>query len=108
MVTKKNNTFSTILWQYIQLLTCCDTHGEVLYMQNYFMFLFDIITVLQASSAILAGLGLAAVGFGGRYILRSAPILSNRLNEVLKQIPQMDTEVFCPLNCLYLTYPVYY
>nr|CAG4641400.1 EOG090X0MNL [Eulimnadia texana] len=46
----------------------------------------------MASSAILAGLGLAAVGFAGRTLLKSAPAMSSRLNEVLKQLPKMDAE----------------
>ena len=46
----------------------------------------------QASSAIVVGLGLAAVGFAGRAFLRSAPAMTTKFNEVLKNFP-MDTEV---------------
>nr|CAG4635231.1 EOG090X0MNL [Alona affinis] len=46
----------------------------------------------MASTAIVAGLGLAAVGFAGRMILRAAPTMGTKFNEVLKQIPTMDTE----------------
>nr|CAG4649037.1 EOG090X0MNL [Polyphemus pediculus] len=46
----------------------------------------------MASSAIVAGLGLAIVGFGGRYLARSAPVMTSKFNAILKQIPQMDAE----------------
>ena len=45
-----------------------------------------IIAVLNyfqmGSSLILAGLGMAAVGFGGRYIARTMPHLAKRAEEV--------------------------
>nr|SVE77398.1 EOG090X0MNL [Daphnia lumholtzi]SVE78027.1 EOG090X0MNL [Daphnia lumholtzi]SVE78655.1 EOG090X0MNL [Daphnia lumholtzi]SVE79286.1 EOG090X0MNL [Daphnia lumholtzi] len=41
----------------------------------------------MASSAIVAGLGLAAVGFAGRMIIRSAPTVTTKFNEILKQFP---------------------
>lgn len=44
------------------------------------------------SSAIIVGLGLAAVGFAGRTLLRSAPAMTTKFNEIIKQFP-MDTEV---------------
>nr|CAH0113434.1 unnamed protein product [Daphnia galeata]SVE76805.1 EOG090X0MNL [Daphnia longispina] len=43
------------------------------------------------SSAIIVGLGLAAVGFAGRTLLRSAPAMTTKFNEIIKQFP-MDTE----------------
>nr|CAG4643666.1 EOG090X0MNL [Ilyocryptus agilis] len=46
----------------------------------------------MASTAIIAGLGLAALGFGGRILLRSAPTMATKFNEVLKQLPAMDSE----------------
>ena len=36
----------------------------------------------MGSSLILAGLGMAAVGFGGRYIARTMPHLAKRAEEV--------------------------
>lgn len=33
---------------------------------------------------ILAGLGVAAVGFAGRYLMRQMPTLSKNLNEAMK------------------------
>ena len=36
----------------------------------------------MSSSIILAGLGMAAVGFGGRYIARTMPHLAKRADEV--------------------------
>lgn len=51
----------------------------------------NVFYVIQ-SSAIVVGLGLAAVGFAGRTLLRSAPAMTTKLNEIIKQFP-MDTEV---------------
>nr|SVE76182.1 EOG090X0MNL [Daphnia hispanica] len=45
----------------------------------------------MGSSAIVVGLGLAALGFAGRTILRSAPTMTTKFNEILKQFP-MDSE----------------
>ncbi|XP_063224413.1 mitochondrial import inner membrane translocase subunit TIM14 isoform X1 [Bacillus rossius redtenbacheri] len=41
----------------------------------------------MAGSLILTGLGLAAVGFAGRYVLRVAPAMSQRLSEAVKSLP---------------------
>lgn len=49
--------------------------------------------MLQASSVILAGLGLAAVGFVGRYVLRAAPTMSQKMSEALKSFPTLDPSV---------------
>ncbi|XP_026484705.1 mitochondrial import inner membrane translocase subunit TIM14 [Vanessa tameamea] len=46
----------------------------------------------MASSIILAGLGMAAVGFAGRYILRQMPNASVKFAEALKNLPKFDTE----------------
>lgn len=40
---------------------------------------------------IVAGFGLAAVGFAGRYILRRAPQMSAQLAEALKSMPSADS-----------------
>ena len=37
----------------------------------------------MSSSIILAGLGMAAVGFGGRYVARTMPQLAKRAEEVI-------------------------
>lgn len=42
------------------------------------------------SSAVAIGLGVAAVGYIGRYVLKNAPNMTSRLNEVLKALPQVD------------------
>ncbi|XP_045761487.1 mitochondrial import inner membrane translocase subunit TIM14 isoform X1 [Maniola jurtina] len=47
---------------------------------------------LQASSIILAGLGMAAVGFAGRYILRQMPNASTKFAEAMKNLPKFDSE----------------
>lgn len=39
------------------------------------------------SSLVAAGIGLAAVGFAGRYILRHAPGMSQKLSEAMKAFP---------------------
>ncbi|CAO1419507.1 unnamed protein product [Diamesa hyperborea] len=44
------------------------------------------------SSAILYGLGIAAVGFGGRYILRQIPNASQKMSEAIKNLPKFDAE----------------
>lgn len=54
-------------------------------MIDWFFFYF------QASTAILTGLGLAAVGYAGRYILKAAPMASARLNEALKALPKAES-----------------
>nr|CAG4650677.1 EOG090X0MNL [Sida crystallina] len=46
----------------------------------------------MASTAIVAGLGLAIVGFGGRAIMRAAPSVATKLNEVSQMLPKMDAE----------------
>lgn len=43
------------------------------------------------SSAIIAGLGLAAVGFTGRYLLRRAPQMSQKFAEAMKSFPTAET-----------------
>nr|CAG4645981.1 EOG090X0MNL [Lynceus sp. MCZ IZ 141354] len=48
----------------------------------------------MASSLILAGLGLATAGYAGRYILRRAPAMTTKLEEVLQQFPKMDMNSF--------------
>ncbi|CAH0770820.1 unnamed protein product [Bemisia tabaci] len=48
----------------------------------------------MASSLILAGMGLAAVGFAGRYITRNMPAMSSKLNEAMKAIPNIDPKTY--------------
>lgn len=48
-------------------------------------------TYIFQSSAILAGLGLAAIGFTGRYILRRAPQMSQKLSEAMKAFPTAES-----------------
>lgn len=47
--------------------------------------------ILSQSSAILAGLGLAAVGFTGRYLMRRAPQMSQKINEAMKSFPTAES-----------------
>ena len=47
----------------------------------------------QASSAIVAGLGVAFAGFGGRVLVRAAPGMATRLNELGKLLPKINVDV---------------
>ncbi|XP_026323754.1 mitochondrial import inner membrane translocase subunit TIM14 [Hyposmocoma kahamanoa] len=46
----------------------------------------------MASSVIIAGLGMAAVGFAGRYILKQIPNASTKFTEAIKNLPKFDAE----------------
>lgn len=46
----------------------------------------------MASSIILAGLGMAAVGFAGRYVLRQMPNATSKFAEAVKNLPKFDAE----------------
>ncbi|XP_054272059.1 mitochondrial import inner membrane translocase subunit TIM14-like [Macrosteles quadrilineatus] len=48
----------------------------------------------MSSGLILAGLGLAAVGYAGRFILRQAPQMSQKMAEAFKALPKLDSESF--------------
>lgn len=48
--------------------------------------------VLQASTVIIAGLGMAAIGFAGRYILKQIPNASTKFTEAIKNLPKFDAE----------------
>lgn len=43
------------------------------------------------SNAILAGLGLAAIGFTGRYLMKRAPQMSQKLTEAMKAFPTAES-----------------
>ncbi|XP_017842373.1 mitochondrial import inner membrane translocase subunit TIM14 isoform X2 [Drosophila busckii] len=46
----------------------------------------------MTSSIILAGLGVAAVGFAGKHLLRRMPQMTTKFNEALKNLPKFDAE----------------
>ncbi|XP_023037118.1 mitochondrial import inner membrane translocase subunit TIM14 isoform X3 [Drosophila willistoni] len=46
----------------------------------------------MASSLILAGLGVAAVGFAGKHLVRRMPQMTTKINEALKNLPKFDAE----------------
>ncbi|XP_030372641.1 mitochondrial import inner membrane translocase subunit TIM14 isoform X2 [Scaptodrosophila lebanonensis] len=46
----------------------------------------------MTSSLILAGLGVAAVGFAGKHLLRRMPQMTTKFNEALKNLPKFDAE----------------
>lgn len=43
------------------------------------------------SNAILAGIGIAAIGFAGRYIMRRSPQWSKNLSEAMKSLPNSES-----------------
>ncbi|XP_019869782.1 mitochondrial import inner membrane translocase subunit TIM14 [Aethina tumida] len=47
---------------------------------------------LKMNGIILAGLGLAAVGFAGRYAVRQLPNVTKTVNEAMKNLPKFDAE----------------
>lgn len=49
--------------------------------------------MLQTVGLIVAGLGIAALGFAGKYALRAAPSVSQKMAEALKSLPKMDSQV---------------
>ncbi|XP_053695662.1 mitochondrial import inner membrane translocase subunit TIM14 [Sabethes cyaneus] len=46
----------------------------------------------MSTSVILAGLGLAAIGFGGRALLRQMPNAASKMQEALQSLPKFDAE----------------
>ncbi|XP_053984708.1 mitochondrial import inner membrane translocase subunit TIM14 [Hylaeus anthracinus] len=46
----------------------------------------------MASTLVAAGIGLAAVGFTGRYILRRMPTISQKMSEAFKNMPKLDSQ----------------
>lgn len=48
----------------------------------------------QASGMILAGLGLATVGFGARFVLRTMPNLGKKMADAVTNMPKLDSKVW--------------
>jgi hypothetical protein len=48
---------------------------------------------LQATTVVVTGLGLAAVGFVGRYVLRAVPGMSQKVGETMKLLTKFDSTV---------------
>ncbi|XP_061393270.1 mitochondrial import inner membrane translocase subunit TIM14-like [Musca vetustissima] len=46
----------------------------------------------NASSIILTGLGVAAVGFAGKHLMRRMPAMTTKFNEAMKNLPKFDAE----------------
>ena len=46
----------------------------------------------MASTLVVAGITLAAVGFTGRYVLRRMPAISQKMSEAVKNIPKLDSQ----------------
>lgn len=61
---------------------------------------------LQASTLIATGLGLAVVGFTGRYIIKKMPHLSQKMAEVYKNVPKLNPKV--NLNIILYLYKYMY
>lgn len=51
---------------------------------------YNTFCIEMSGGIILASLGLAAVGFAGRYLLRQLPIVSKIVNEAMKSLPKFD------------------
>lgn len=49
-------------------------------------------SIPKASSVILAGLSVAAVGFAGKHLMRRTPQMTTKFNEALKNLPKFDAE----------------
>ncbi|KAK9721595.1 hypothetical protein QE152_g19774 [Popillia japonica] len=46
----------------------------------------------MSSGIILGGLGLAALGFAGKYVLRQLPNVTKTMNEAMKNLPKFDMD----------------
>ncbi|XP_017776834.1 PREDICTED: mitochondrial import inner membrane translocase subunit TIM14 [Nicrophorus vespilloides] len=46
----------------------------------------------MTAGVILTGLGLAAVGFAGRYAMRQMPNVTKAMNEAIQNLPKFDAE----------------
>ncbi|XP_033227049.1 mitochondrial import inner membrane translocase subunit TIM14 isoform X2 [Belonocnema kinseyi] len=46
----------------------------------------------MSSAIVAAGLGLAVVGFTGRFILKRMPILTQKMAEAMKNMPKLDSQ----------------
>lgn len=57
---------------------------------------------MQASTLIATGLGLAVVGFTGRYIIKKMPHLSQKMAEAYKNVPKLNPKVNLLNIMLYL------
>ena len=65
------------------------------HLNKNFLIFFDI---FQASTVIVAGLGIAALGFGARFMLRTIPAMGQKMANAATSIPKLDGEV----NSLYM------
>ena len=48
----------------------------------------------MSSGLIVAGLGLAAIGFAGRYAARAAPQMAKKMEEAVKTMPKLDAQTW--------------
>ncbi|KAK7074866.1 DnaJ subfamily C member 15 [Halocaridina rubra] len=48
----------------------------------------------MASGMILAGLGLATIGFGARFVLRTMPAMGQKMADAVGSIPKLDSKTF--------------
>ncbi|XP_014254339.1 mitochondrial import inner membrane translocase subunit TIM14 isoform X1 [Cimex lectularius] len=48
----------------------------------------------MTAGIIVAGLGLAALGFIGKYALKAAPAMSQKMADAVKSFPKMDAQSF--------------
>lgn len=55
--------------------------------------LTSLCALFQATSMIVTGLGLAVLGFGARYVMRTMPKLGEKMAEASKSMPRIDSQV---------------
>ncbi|KAA0195198.1 hypothetical protein HAZT_HAZT011025, partial [Hyalella azteca] len=53
-----------------------------------------LIEYVKAGTLIVAGLGMAAVGFGARFMLRTIPNLGQKMANAATSMPRLDGEMF--------------
>lgn len=53
----------------------------------------SVLFVFQSTTLIAAGLGIAVIGFAGRFVLRQMPHISKTMSEAVKSMPKLDSQV---------------
>jgi hypothetical protein len=48
---------------------------------------------MQSTSLVMAGIGLAVVGYAGRFILRKAPNITEQMTKAAEMLPKLDAQV---------------
>ena len=48
----------------------------------------------MSSGLIVAGLAMAAIGFGGRYAAKAAPAAAKSMEQAIKNMPKLDSQTW--------------